>query len=406
MLLPELEILLLCLRDDLSAEKIARLKSVSAAAWQAVAGLARDHFLAPLLHYRLKLLGITLPENVAERLKRAYILNSARNIRLYRELEKILQRLSQENIPVIVLKGAYLAQAVYADLGLRPMADIDLLIPAGVMERAIDQLKSCGFTPWRTFYLEPDSNLYYHAPEMVKNEIIVEPHWTLAQKSILPQIDPEGLWARALKTTMGKSHVWALSPGDLILHLAVHLAYKHHFSSQLLSLYDIKEVLQKFKTDLNWPAIIQNCQAWQAQRGMYLALRLVGELFGIEVPEQDLEALRPADWTEKALEWAKIRLFQTHPVLSENFIRVMHGSRLSERLAALVKGLFPSRAVMAMLYGVPPGSWRMLALYPRHAATRIQIYWGYAWKLLHGDRSQAIESLSDQSLRDWLGITS
>jgi hypothetical protein len=135
-----------------------------------------------------------------------------------------------------------------------------------------------------------------------------------------------------------------------------------------------------------------------------LTLRLVKELLGGRVPAAVLEALQPVDWTEQVLEWAEIRLFQVNPVLSENYIRVMHGSRLSEKLAALRTGLFPSRGVMAMLYGTPPDSWRIAALYPRHVVSRIGKYWGRAWELARGDQLQTIESESDQALRDWLKI--
>ena len=192
---------------------------------------------------------------------------------------------------------------------------------------------------------------------------------------------------------------------DLLLHLAVHAAYGHQFSSQLRSLFDISEVIHKFGEQLDWAEIIQICQAWQAERGTYLSLRLVSELFGTPVPGNVLQKIKPSNGSEKAIEWAKVRLFQSNPVLSESYIRLMHSPNLIEKFGALLKGLFPSRGVMAMLYGVPPTSWRIFALYPRHAATRIRNYWGHAWRLVLGDRIQAMESKSDQSLRDWLGIS-
>ncbi len=122
------------------------------------------------------------------------------------------------------------------------------------------------------------------------------------------------------------------------------------------------------------------------------------------MPDAVLEALRPEDWSEQALAWAQVRLFQVNPVPSENYISVMHGSRLSEKLAALRTGLFPSRGVMAMLYGVPPDSWRIASLYPCHVVTRIRKYWGRAWDLARGDQLQTVESESDQALQDWLKI--
>jgi hypothetical protein len=53
---------------------------------------------------------------------------TAHNLRLFRKLELVLCRLDAGGVPIIVLKGAALAQEVYRNAGLRPMADLDLLV--------------------------------------------------------------------------------------------------------------------------------------------------------------------------------------------------------------------------------------------------------------------------------------
>jgi hypothetical protein len=388
---PELAILLLCLGDGDEPAKAERLAAVPVEEWQAVAVLAKRHAVAPQLHHRLKQLGIPLPDPVAAELKGALLRNTARNMRLYQELGSLLRKLQAEKIPVIVLKGAYLAEAVYDNIGLRMMTDIDLLIPEKDVEKAIGLLETAGFKPERPFFPEADGVLHYHAPPMVKNGTFVELHWNLTRESNLPGLNTEELWARSRPVSLAGCDVRVLSLGDLVLHLAVHAAYGHQFHEQFRSLVDLVEIFRKYESELDWDAITQTCRAWQAERGTYLTLRLVKELLGGRVPAA-------------VLEWAEIRLFQVNPVLSENYIRVMHGSRLSEKLAALRTGLFPSRGVMAMLYGTPPDSWRIAALYPRHVVSRIGKYWGRAWELARGDQLQTIESESDQALRDWLKI--
>ena len=57
-----------------------------------------------------------------------YLRNQLRNLRLFGHVASLLERLGAEAIDVIVLKGAYLAQSVYADPAVRAMADADLLI--------------------------------------------------------------------------------------------------------------------------------------------------------------------------------------------------------------------------------------------------------------------------------------
>jgi hypothetical protein len=194
---PELAILLLCLGDGDEPAKAERLAAVPVEEWQAVAVLAKRHAVAPQLHHRLKQLGIPLPDPVAAELKGALLRNTARNMRLYQELGSLLRKLQAEKIPVIVLKGAYLAEAVYDNIGLRMMTDIDLLIPEKDVEKAIGLLETAGFKPERPFFPEADGVLHYHAPPMVKNGTFVELHWNLTRESNLPGLNTEELWARS-----------------------------------------------------------------------------------------------------------------------------------------------------------------------------------------------------------------
>lgn len=400
----ELAGLLLCLSYENNSGKLDRLIALSADEWQAVATLARQLEVGPLLHYRLKQLCITPPNDTAQDLKRVFLLNTARNMRLYQELGNLLRGLNEHNISVILLKGIYLAELVYENIGLRTMGDIDLLVPAEKLEQAISLAEISGFIPVRPLFPEADGLLHFHAPPMVKNGIILELHWNLTLESNPARIETDEIWARAHRTTFQHRDVWTLNPNDLLLHLTIHAAYGHLFVNQFRSLVDLVEVQRKFSNDLDWDVIIQNCKDWHAERGTYLTFRLIGDLFGAGVPSQVLEALQPSDWNKNALDWAKVRLFQSNPELSINYIRLMHNTKISERLSALLTGLFPSREVIAMVTGVRPDSWRIPTLYPRYAISRIINYWGDAWNLIRGDLTQAIESQSNQSLRNWLGI--
>ncbi len=402
---PEVAILTLCLSHGDRAEKLKLLANISQAEWRAVASLTYQLDVAPLLHHTLEQMGIALPGDVAAELKRAFLGNTRHNLLIYRELGSFLPRLNEQNIPVIVLKGAYLAQAVYDDIGLRPMGDIDLLISLPDVEKAIGLLEASGYKADRPFWPEVDGVVHHHAPPMLKDGLSVELHWSLTHDSNLTEIDLQRLWARAQRFGLQGTETLALSQADLVVHLAVHASYSHYFCAQYRSLYDLEAVLRKFGADLDWAEIIRTCQAWQAERGTYLALRLAGELFGTQVPQKVLEKLQPSDWTEKALGWAKVLLFQANPVQRKNYNPFMHSLRLGEKIAAFFRGLFPSRAVMAILYGVPPGSRRILTLYPHHIVTRLWRYLGHAWSLIPGNLKKTADSKSEQSLREWLKIS-
>ncbi len=398
-----LDILLNCLGSAPGTQQAAADR-LSLEDWRAVTALAIQHELAPLLHHRLKQARLRLPDEIQGSLQQAYLKNTARNTLLLHELDSLLMQFQQAEIPVIVLKGAYLAQAVYASPGLRVMGDLDLLVPYAKIKPAIALLQACGFTSERPFWPDVDGAMHYHAPPAVKALTMVELHWNLSGDSRPLQIDVEELWQQKQPCKPYPPGVYALGPAHLLLHLATHASYGHRFRNQLRTLCDIAAVLEQHPESLNWSDLQETCQRWQAERGVYLALRLTQALLGAPLPEQVLASLRPADWKESALEWARVRLFQSDPVLSENYNRMLHGSSLKEKIAALFRGLFPSRQVMSMLYGVQPGSWRIWLRYPLHAATRIWKYKGYAARLAGGDEEQALESRSDLALQDWLKI--
>ena len=68
-----------------------------------------------------------------------------RNLFLFAEFRKIAEALKARNVPVIVLKGMHLAAAVYGEIGMREMDDIDILVPRDQLQAAANALVEIGF---------------------------------------------------------------------------------------------------------------------------------------------------------------------------------------------------------------------------------------------------------------------
>ncbi len=85
---------------------------------------------------------------------------------------------------------------------------------------------------------------------------------------------------------------------------------------------------------------------------------------GPPAPSGALAGLQAPDGTARALAWARQRLFREEAEVSASFLRLMSPKLPpSQRLAALLRGLFPAHAVMTRLYGDPPDSWRITLRY-------------------------------------------
>lgn len=397
------DILLQCFRHGSQFEFLGTFEPAD---WLTLLRQARWYSLGPLLYQRLirERQGLVPPE-YDQLLRQDYYQTVKNNMRAYHLLGQVLQRSQEAGIQVLLLKGAYLAEQVYRDIGLRPMDDLDLLVPVEEFQRGLALLNSMGFTSERSYFDDADSALRYHAPALIKDGVVIELHWDLVLRSSSVLIDIKGLWERARPITMENGQAWALGPEDLLLYLCVHTAYGHEFIAQLRSLVDIVEVLRHFADVLDWESLIDTARQWGAGRGVFLTLTLIEDLMGVAFPKERLAAMKPADWNPQALGWAKQRLFRKEPKLSPSFLRLMDEDLPPRRrFQALLQGVFPPRPVMTLIYGFPPGSWQITTRYLPHAVGRIRLYWGQFLRGLRGNALQKQEVQSTLALREWLGI--
>ena len=92
--------------------------------------------MAPLLYVHLKAAGVQLPRDVRRTLQGLVLRHREINRVRMRVLRDILSTYDSAGIPALVLKGAALAHLVYPEPGLRPMSDLDILVPESELWRA------------------------------------------------------------------------------------------------------------------------------------------------------------------------------------------------------------------------------------------------------------------------------
>jgi hypothetical protein len=118
--------------------------------WAACRRACRIHGVGPLLHHRLGP-AVWLPDSFADWLAQEHSHNTRRVERMQAELADILALFAHHNLPVIPLKGA-LMTARYPHSGLRPMADIDLLLRPADLPRGVQLLGELGYAPTTTHW--------------------------------------------------------------------------------------------------------------------------------------------------------------------------------------------------------------------------------------------------------------
>ncbi|MCU4155585.1 nucleotidyltransferase family protein [Carboxylicivirga sp. A043] len=111
--------------------------------------------------------------------KSVYFLNTINYQRYLAVFNKISKYLSEAGIPVIALKGIALASHLYKDDGLRPMGDIDILVPEGMGMKALEVILQTEaeplFVPRSPYHEQSDA----HVRGVKVDGIMVEIHQRL-----------------------------------------------------------------------------------------------------------------------------------------------------------------------------------------------------------------------------------
>ena len=320
--------------------------------WNDVVDVAVGHALAPLLFKRLKESDARacVPADAWERLRLAYFDSARRNTRLFRELRTVLGCLRSAAIPVIVLKGAYLAEAVYGDVALRPMCDTDLMVPRAELPRAQAVLLDMGGVQQQPAGNELLWREHHHPRPVVLRDLSIELHWTITDPTEPVRIDAAGLWDRAHPATTAGVEVLALSPEDLLLHLCIHFGCVHHLTG-LRSFCDITETIRRCRGEMDWLQVADSAREWGAARYVGLTLHLARSMLGTGVPDDALERLVPGGIDEHVLETARQSVLADTGYDPWTPVSGLVGARsLGDKAKLLWERVFLSRDEMAASY--------------------------------------------------------
>ena len=144
---PEARILLACLSSRPVPQYVLAAMADQHFCWDTTFHEANQLGVGPLFYYRLGVLGLRdyVPAEMAGRRKEELFSSQARNMKLYADVGWVLTALTKNGIQVAVLKGLALAEGAYEHIGLRTMADVDLLVKREDLEQAATIVEGLGF---------------------------------------------------------------------------------------------------------------------------------------------------------------------------------------------------------------------------------------------------------------------
>lgn len=338
--------------------------------WRETVDTATLQGLGPLLYDRLLRHGLAAPRDQLDRLRLVYLHTAAANLRRLKELEQVLAALEGAGLRAVLLKGAYLATAVYASEALRPMVDIDLLLPEPEISESLRVLATLGFQLPRGADWMGERFAHYGLRHAITGTYL-EVHGRLVPDDRTAQIDHEALWSRLLQVRLGAHDAWTLDPMDHILHVCLHASTHHLFRMGPLPLYDLAALYSTYREEIDEDLLAESARAWGAERATCLCLTLARDMAGASVPESTLQLLGAGNLSEALL--ADVRgLLLGGPVrgepLSPNVLALWTARGLWSRLGVWQRILFPSATRMRALYALPPDR----SLMPWHYVRRLR----------------------------------
>lgn len=395
-------LLLRCLSDSRGLAVDSR---VSRAACREVARAAAGYDLAPLLYTRLKSSGARawVPAEVWEQLRLAYFSSADRNFRLRGLLRPVLGGLRNAGIPTIVLKGAYLAEAVYDNVAVRPMCDVDLLVPRAELPGAQSVLIDLGGASASAADIEWCCRTSAHLPAIAIRGLVVEIHWTIAAPVGPVSVDVAGLWDRARPTCIAGVQVLALSPEDLLLHLCLSASCRDGFMGGLRSFGDISETIRRFGNEIDWVQVTGRAREWGGARYVCLTLHLARSMFGAEVPDGVIERLVPGGPDQRVVRAASESVLTRAGYDKMIPLSYDHlgAESVGDRARLAWERIFLSREDMGVKYPASRDARHFWFYYVLRLRDLIRTYWSHVLaraRLTAGNRA----SSRQVSVADWL----
>ena len=376
--------------------------------WNDIIELSFRHGVAPLLSFRLqeKNLQQSIPPEILKKLQSATLHTGLKNTKLYHELANVLNGFNQESIAVIVLKGAHLAELIYPNIALRPMDDVDLLVKRNDLKRAEEKLFEMGYVHLTEDAERMKSTAPHHLTPFRKNGCSpIEVHWTLPSMGSVDK-DVDDIWTRAQSVPIAGCQAHVLSPEDLLLHVCAHASLHHRFGLGLRPLADVAAITEWHSGVLDWAKVRRYAGKWRLITGVYLTLQLTKEMIGANIPDDALDAMRPADFDSKLSEWAKEQIFTRNSELGDSsaisprLAGFLGPGSLSIKVKELLRLAFPPREEIARTNGIPIQSRRLIFFYPLHWKDILLLRGGVVWRLLLRDRETIEKTEMYQKLID------
>ena len=291
-----------------------------------------------------------------------------------KELDRISDILSSEDITLVALKNGGIARAIHPCPGCVPMGDLDTLVRRSDFKRAHKILTENGYKISAPNPLEEACVDYGYRTGGSEYEITLpdgrslwfELQWRpIAGKWLRPDQEPEADVLLERSVGVPGSSVRILSPEDNLVQVALHTAKHSYVRAPGFRLHlDVDRIVNYQHID--WDIFLNRVRLLQIKVPVYFSLLIPKIIFGTPIPDEIFESISPPKWKEKLIgNWLqRVGLFNPHESKFGKISYIVFTGMLYDNLSGLLKGVFPDPNWVKERYG-SKSNFKLLYYYPK-----------------------------------------
>lgn len=321
-----------------------------------ILNFATRNGVAPWCYYQYQKQKISsLPDQLEQPLKMQYLQTLLMNRQKWKVFQDINTISQQHNIPIIPLKGIALAFTLYPQEALRPMGDIDILVPEDKINSFQEIMLKHGATTLCPPLSGYHAKINAHIPAMLWQNIMIEPHQRLF--ALGNSFNPQN--TDLFKETISPSNNLEITVLNDVLqayHLAAHIFKGYKLGCMRLSwLLDLALILQRNIKDSDFFQKIININP-KVQRQISSVIYWSSLL----LPHHPWNIKHNIPFPDEMMFHKERNTSQKHRLMVFNDIIKLPG--LHHKTLLLFREFFPEKAYMDHQYGKHRG-FSLLLLY-------------------------------------------
>ena len=246
--------------------------------------------LLPLLYKNLRSLNIEDP--LINQFRAFYYQTWCHNRKILEDFSGILAFFTEHGIPTLLLKGAALILQCYQDPGLRPIADVDMLIPYDRAMQSLHLLSERGWKPisdvkWSSILSGISHSQATHLTH--NNHLELDLHWHLLGDFIHTDAEKQ-FWQNAVPIDMNGMQTRILDPTDQLFHTFLH-GHRWNSVPPVRWIADAVYIFRNTKMEIAWNRMIELTQRYHITLRIKSALNYLLTEFNMPVPELIIKKL-------------------------------------------------------------------------------------------------------------------